>query len=45
MARLQSEKKDLTAKLLAGENVRDKISALDAQIRDAQQKIDTLVTI
>ena len=45
MARLQSEKKDLTAKLLAGENVRDKISALDAQIRDAQQKMDTLVTI
>ena len=45
MARLQSEKKDLTAKLLSGENVRDKISALDAQIRDAQQKMDTLVTI
>ena len=43
--RLQSEKKALTSKLLAGENVRDEIAALDAKIADARQKMDTLVSM
>ena len=43
--RLQSEKKSLTSKLLAGENVRDEIAALDAKIADARQKMDTLVSM
>ena len=43
--RLQSEKKSLTSKLLAGENVRDEIAALDAKIADARQKMDNLVSM
>ena len=43
--RLQPEKKSLTSKLLAGENVRDEIAALDAKIADARQKMDTLVSM
>ena len=45
MARLQSQKRDLTARLLAGENVRDKIAVLDEQINTAMQKMDALISI
>lgn len=45
MARLQSQKRDLTARLLAGENVRDEIAALDEQINTAIQKMDALISI
>ena len=45
MARLQSQKRDLTARLLAGENVRDEITALDEQINTAMQKMDALISI
>ena len=45
MARLQSQKRDLTARLLAGENVRDEIAALDEQINTAMQKMDALISI
>ena len=43
ITRLQSEKKALTSRLLAGDDVRDKIAALNNKIADAQQKIDALV--
>lgn len=43
ITRLQSEKKALTSRLLAGDDVRDEIAALNNKIADAQQKIDTLV--
>lgn len=45
MARLQSQKRDLTARLLAGENVRDEIAVLDEQINTAMQKMDALISI
>lgn len=45
MARLQSQKRDLTARLLAGENVRDQIAVLDEQINTAMQKMDALISI
>ena len=45
MLRLQSEKKNLMSKLLAGEDVRDEISALDTRILDVQQKMDTLISV
>lgn len=45
MARLQSQKRDLTARLLAGENVRDEIAVLDEQINTAIQKMDALISI
>lgn len=45
MARLQSQKRDLTARLLAGENVRDEIAVLDEQINTAMQKMDVLISI
>lgn len=45
MARLQSQKRDLTARLLAGENVRDEIAVLDKQINTAMQKMDALISI
>lgn len=45
MARLQSQKRDLTARLLAGENVRDEIAVLDEQINTAMQKMDALIAI
>lgn len=45
IARLQSQKRDLTARLLAGENVRDEIAALDEQINTAMQKMDALIAI
>ena len=40
-----SEKKNLMSKLLAGEDVRDEISALDTRILDVQQKMDTLISV
>ena len=43
ITRLQSEKKALTSRLLAGDDVRDEIAALNNKIADAQQKIDALV--
>ena len=43
ITRLQSEKKALTSRLLAGDDVRDEIAALNDKIADAQQKIDALV--
>ena len=43
ITRLQSEKKALTSRLLAGDDVRDEIDALNNKIADAQQKIDALV--
>lgn len=45
MARLQSQKRDLTVRLLAGENVRDEIAVLDEQINTAMQKMDALISI
>ena len=45
MARLQSQKRDLTARLLAGENVSDEIAVLDEQINTAMQKMDVLISI
>ena len=42
---LQSQKRDLTARLLAGENVRDEIAVLDEQINTAIQKMDALISI
>lgn len=45
MARLQSQKRDLTVRLLAGENVRDEIAVLDEQINTAIQKMDALISI
>ena len=43
ITRLQSEKKALTSRLLAGDDVRDEIAVLNNKITDAQQKIDALV--
>lgn len=43
ITQLQSEKKALTSRLLAGDDVRDEIAALNNKIADAQQKIDALV--
>ena len=43
---LQKEKKDLTLKLLSGEeNTKSKIIEIEEKILDAQQKIDTLISI
>ncbi len=45
MARLQSQKRDLTARLLAGENVRDEIAVLGEQINTAMKKMEALISI
>ena len=43
--RLQSEKKALVSQLLAGADVQNKISEIDAKIADATEKMNTLITI
>ena len=45
MARLQSEKKDLTAQLLGGADVGEQIAVVDAKISDVHQKLDTLISM
>ena len=45
MARLQSEKKDLTAQLLGGADVVEQIAVVDAKISDVHQKLDTLISM
>ena len=43
--RLQKEKKDLTTKLLSGEDTKKKLVEIEEKINDAQQKMDTLISI
>ena len=45
LAYLQSEKKDLTSKLLAGADVGTAINEVNKKISDAQQKIDALISM
>ncbi len=45
MARLQSEKKDLTAQLLGGADVGEQIAVVDAKISDVHHKLDTLISM
>lgn len=45
ITRLQSEKKALVSQLLAGADVQNKISEIDAKIADATEKMNTLITI
>ena len=42
---LHIQKKELTAKLLNGEDVSDKIDDINKKIIDAQSRIDTLISI
>ena len=43
--RLQKEKKDLTTKLLSGEDTKKELVEIEEKINDAQQKMDTLISI
>lgn len=43
--KLQNEKKDLTSRLLSGEDVKNQIKQIDEKLIDAQEKMETLMSI
>ena len=43
--KLQNEKKDLTSRLLSGEDVKNQIKQIEEKLIDAQEKMETLMSI
>ena len=45
LEKLHIQKKDLTAKLLAGDDVREEIEKIDADINDANERLEKLISM